>query len=831
MSLFDQFKNSKQLWAITAIVVVLAGALSVAAYFLLAPPAEPVSGSQASESSLPEEDPSVKESSSGQEESQEEESSSEEEEPSSAPAGSTVTTPTSRPTASTTPSVTPSYPQASAPVTALPSYQDGVINQAGLYAASGSYRNLTIDVGSVSLQNKTITGNLTLSSNIGQGDVTLSNLQVDGTIYVYGGYNLVLDNVRAAGIVFARATGSNYARLEGDTLIDLATVKSHVTLDGTGLENRSSSGILTIFVEEGNRLWQDVTLKSLYTNKITVNAPTNLTVDGSSRVGQISAYRTLHLMGRGDVAKLYAAADDITYEYRPDSIETKSGYNTPEHGGSPIGAIRPTSNDSSDDDDTTTLSAPTGLSMAVDQAAGQVTASWEAVDHASGYRVVPVVDGEKQAAVTVEADVLSAVIYTLPAPQEVSLYFTVQALGEGDYLNSRASTSVTKALSTLAAPQVKLELDAAAEQFNAQWEAVPQAAAYTVTTTIYRDGQQLGGVSTRTVTACQLSAYTVPAEAGEYKVELSVVAQSDSDWITDSPAGTQSAQVTRLASPGTFEVELKGGDITASWSKATGAEGYEVIATINGEEGNPQYHNSSVTSSKLASYSADITSAQAQIVTIGNGKTTLDSAPLAKSLARQKRTAPTQVSIGRDGDRLSVTFTPSDASQYQVALYKDGVLQLQEATSSSSYVLTNASYTIDRLATGSSYQFKVTALGDGGMIDNSNATASDPVYIGQFSAQLKVDDSGAGTRYQLVSAQLAGQSGQLTLAFTDGKLPASVPVDNYAFASATGLGDLVQTGTPPAAVDLTGRSFTVAFTTGGRTYWSPVIAVPAASQP
>ena len=162
MSPFQQHKNAKQLWIVTALLLVLLACIGVLVFLLSDKPAGPAPVESSNITSSAE--------SSSEEESSEPESSSEPEESTVAPPSSSKPTSTVRP------------PSSSSSTPAQTTQQSLVISKSGTYDDKGTYSSVTIDASNVTLKSTTVKGNLTIKS--GADNVKLQNVVVTGKIYL-----------------------------------------------------------------------------------------------------------------------------------------------------------------------------------------------------------------------------------------------------------------------------------------------------------------------------------------------------------------------------------------------------------------------------------------------------------------------------------------------------------------------------------------------------------------------------------------------------------------------------------------------------------------------
>lgn len=125
---------------------------------------------------------------------------------------------------------------------ALASKAAFTFDRAGTYGPSGGVRQINGDVvvsaSDVILQNMKIEGNLLLAESIGEGDVFLRNVTVQGTTNVKGGgmNSIHVDNGMLAEVIVDRAVGTVRIVVTGNTVIAETVVKSSVILEESGAD-------------------------------------------------------------------------------------------------------------------------------------------------------------------------------------------------------------------------------------------------------------------------------------------------------------------------------------------------------------------------------------------------------------------------------------------------------------------------------------------------------------------------------------------------------------------------------------------------------------------
>ena len=125
-------------------------------------------------------------------------------------------------------------------------------NHAGTYGSSQGTTllegNVTINTAGITLQNTTITGNLYLTEGIGEGDVTLNNVTVQGTTKISGGGSNSIHLLNTTvGAVLVNVPSRNLVRLlaQGSTAVGTLEARTPAILEEEGL---TGSGFTKVII-------------------------------------------------------------------------------------------------------------------------------------------------------------------------------------------------------------------------------------------------------------------------------------------------------------------------------------------------------------------------------------------------------------------------------------------------------------------------------------------------------------------------------------------------------------------------------------------------------
>ena len=203
-------------------------------------------------------------------------------------------------------------------------YSSARFSKKGTYSESKVYKDGYVDVGAVTISNKTFTGNLYIK--VPSGTVTLKNVNVQGTLFVHSGSDWVkLYDVHASRL---EVNSSDTSRVfaSRDTELSNVDIKSEAILEEGGLFSNSRGFVnVTVNAPKGTTL----TLKNLALNLLQTRSDCDVVYDDSTIINYIYTYSPTDLYGYGQVNRLYCYSDGVYYDAKPLYVQTGRGYATP----------------------------------------------------------------------------------------------------------------------------------------------------------------------------------------------------------------------------------------------------------------------------------------------------------------------------------------------------------------------------------------------------------------------------------------------------------------------------------------------------------------------
>lgn len=177
---------------------------------------------------------------------------------------------------------------------------------AKLYQASGVYTdnvsgNVVVNAPDITLKDMTISGNLYITEGVGEGDVVLENVKVDGNIIIEGGgeHSIEIKDSTLGNIYVEKATGAVRIALDENSKAENIKVASKVQLEGN-IEH------LEIVTKEEIKL-MEATIKDLQI----LSDGGKVIVDKGSVIDQLVANAAVEITGNGKINKAFINADHV----------------------------------------------------------------------------------------------------------------------------------------------------------------------------------------------------------------------------------------------------------------------------------------------------------------------------------------------------------------------------------------------------------------------------------------------------------------------------------------------------------------------------------------
>lgn len=204
------------------------------------------------------------------------------------------------------------------------SYPNARFKKKGTYSESTVYKNGYIDIGAVTISNKTFTGDVFI--DVPSDTVTLKNVDIKGTLYINGGSDWVkLYDVNAAALVVdSQETARVFA--SRDTELSSVSIKSSAILEEGGLYSGSRGFTnVTVNAPKGTTL----TLRNLKLNRLKTVTACEVVYDDDTIINYAYTNAPTELYGYGQINRLYCNSDGVYYDARPLYVETARGCAAP----------------------------------------------------------------------------------------------------------------------------------------------------------------------------------------------------------------------------------------------------------------------------------------------------------------------------------------------------------------------------------------------------------------------------------------------------------------------------------------------------------------------
>lgn len=176
--------------------------------------------------------------------------------------------------------------------------------------------DVVINTPDVVLQNLHIEGNLTIGEGVGEGDVTLNNITVDGETFIRGGgKNSIHINGGSYNKVTIQQTSSGQVRIVATDTAGLEVVISEdakgedIILEGA-FENVQIDAPDVKISTQG-----DTTIKQMVVAEAAKGS--QITLDKETTVNNIDLNASVDMKGEGTIEKANVNSDNITFEQKP----------------------------------------------------------------------------------------------------------------------------------------------------------------------------------------------------------------------------------------------------------------------------------------------------------------------------------------------------------------------------------------------------------------------------------------------------------------------------------------------------------------------------------
>lgn len=198
-----------------------------------------------------------------------------------------------------------------------------VFDQAGVYGPETGTEtvqgNVVIASADVTLRNMAITGDLTIAESVGDGDVFLNGITVEGTTTILGGGedSIHIVNSRLASVAVNKADGAVRIVVSGNSSVATVTVQSGAKIETFELTGEGV-GSLVIEAPEGSEIVLDGEFEA-----VTI-ASENVVVEVSENtvVKELKVEQPAEVKGQGKIEKAVVQASGVVFEQAPEAIET-----------------------------------------------------------------------------------------------------------------------------------------------------------------------------------------------------------------------------------------------------------------------------------------------------------------------------------------------------------------------------------------------------------------------------------------------------------------------------------------------------------------------------
>ncbi|URN84102.1 hypothetical protein [Acetobacterium wieringae] len=176
--------------------------------------------------------------------------------------------------------------------------------------------DVTINTPDVVLQNLHIKGNLTIGEGVGEGDVTLNNIIVDGETYIRGGgKNSIHINGGEYNKITIQQTSSGQVRIVATDATGLEVVVSE---DATGEDIILEGAFENVQIDAPDvkiSTQGDTSIKEMVVAEKAKGS--EITLDEKTTVANLDLNASVEMKGEGTIEKANVNSDNVTFEQKP----------------------------------------------------------------------------------------------------------------------------------------------------------------------------------------------------------------------------------------------------------------------------------------------------------------------------------------------------------------------------------------------------------------------------------------------------------------------------------------------------------------------------------
>ncbi|SES10270.1 Uncharacterized conserved protein YfaP, DUF2135 family [Gracilibacillus ureilyticus] len=202
------------------------------------------------------------------------------------------------------------------------------INAPGEYGPASSVETIngdvTINSPGVTLSNVHITGNLVLAEGIGEGEVTLNNVTVDGETVVNGGgeNSIYFNDTVLATVIVNKNTGAVRIVAQGNSQVYEVQLETPTIVEEEGLDN-NANGFEDVVVSETMQSVGDTAQVRLVGQFETINSrASDIQIDLSEEtdIESLILNAAAHVLGQGNIRFAQINSNGSTLSQRPQNV-------------------------------------------------------------------------------------------------------------------------------------------------------------------------------------------------------------------------------------------------------------------------------------------------------------------------------------------------------------------------------------------------------------------------------------------------------------------------------------------------------------------------------
>jgi hypothetical protein len=213
---------------------------------------------------------------------------------------------------------------------------ENVLTETVTYDKAGTYGpengaetiegNVEVTAEGVTLQNLIIEGNLVIAKSVGEGDVTLNNVTVEGTTTINGGgeNSIHVNDSVLNKVVVNKANNKIRIVTTGSSSIDEVTLKSGAKLEESNVTGKGFNNVVVDALEDSK-----IILEGEFVSVTIMSSNTTIKLPSRASIQVLTVNKNAIITGNGAIDEANVNAEGVNLQITPNKVNVKDGVDSP----------------------------------------------------------------------------------------------------------------------------------------------------------------------------------------------------------------------------------------------------------------------------------------------------------------------------------------------------------------------------------------------------------------------------------------------------------------------------------------------------------------------